>query len=157
MRVAEETLRAGGQLLIFPEGTRRSGPEITGTFEGVGYIAARTGTPIVPVGIAGTEQAMGVGRRLPRRVNVAVVACTPIYPPANPQGRVSRLELKSFSETVVRSLQEAFDEARVLAQGRNPPTDGLCTRLVFWLRAGIRRLMDCVRGSCSGSGPESAD
>ena len=81
MRVADRTLRAGGQLLIFPEGTRGSGPEVAGVFDGVGYLSAKTGAVIVPLGIAGTEAALGSGQRFPRRARIAVVAHPPIEPP----------------------------------------------------------------------------
>lgn len=48
-------MEAGKCLIIAPEGTRsRSGSLIEGK-PGVAYLAARSGFPIIPVGITGTE------------------------------------------------------------------------------------------------------
>ena len=111
IREAVKMLKASEQLVVFPEGTRQTGPRVEAVFDGVSYLASRTGAAIVPVGIAGTEAAMGAGTRLPRRVRVAMVAGPPIRPP---EGRMSRPEMSRFSEMVCQRLQEAFDEAQAL-------------------------------------------
>ena len=111
IREAVKMLKAGEQLVVFPEGTRQTGAQVTEVFDGVSYLASRAGAAIVPVGIAGTEEAMGAGTRLPRRVRVAMVAGPPIRPP---EGRMSRPEMSRFSEMVRQRLQEAFDEAQAL-------------------------------------------
>lgn len=112
MREAVRMLEAGEQLVVFPEGTRQSGPRVEAVFDGMSYLASRTGAVIVPVGIAGTEAAMSAGTRLPRRVRVALVAGPPIRPP---EGRMTRPQMSRFSEKVRQRLQEAFDEAQALA------------------------------------------
>ncbi len=50
LRLGEEAIRAGEALVIFPEGTRRSGPVVEPLFEGAAFVAMRAGVPIVPVG-----------------------------------------------------------------------------------------------------------
>ncbi len=111
IRAALQILEAGEQMVVFPEGSRQSGPGVVGVFDGVSYLASRSGAAVVPVGIAGTEEAMRTGTRLPRRTRVALVAGPPVYPP---QGRMSRPQLSRFSETLMERLQAAFDEARAL-------------------------------------------
>ena len=111
MREAVKMLEAGEQMVVFPEGTRQTGARVGEVFDGMSYLASRTGAAIVPVGIAGTEAAMSTGTRLPRPVRVAMVAGPPIRPP---DGRMSRPEMSRFSETVRERLQEVFDEARAL-------------------------------------------
>lgn len=113
MRAAERILRSGEQMVVFPEGTRQKGPKVTGVFDGMSYLAHKTGAVVVPVGVAGTEEAMGTGRRLPRRTRVAICAGPPIR---TPEGRMSRPELTRFSEMVAQRLQEVFDEAQALAE-----------------------------------------
>jgi 1-acyl-sn-glycerol-3-phosphate acyltransferase len=55
VRDALELIRAGVAVVVFPEGTRR--PAGLGEPQpGVGYLAARAGCPVVPVGIIGTEE-----------------------------------------------------------------------------------------------------
>jgi len=55
LRQAEKLLQAGGVLGMFPEGHRSHGKGLQPGFDGVALIARRTGAPILPVGIAGTE------------------------------------------------------------------------------------------------------
>ena len=112
MREAVKMLEAGEQMVVFPEGTRQTGTQVGEVFDGMSYLASRTGAAIVPVGISGTEAAMGAGTRVPRPVRVAMVAGPPIRPP---EGRMTRPQMSRFSETVRDRLQEVFDEAQSLA------------------------------------------
>ncbi len=111
MREAVKMLEAGEQLVVFPEGARQSGPEVGEVFDGVSYLASRTGAPVVAVGIAGTEQAMPPGVRLPRPVRVAVVAAEPLHPSSK---RMTRPQMSQFSEQVRLRLQSVFDQAQAL-------------------------------------------
>lgn len=112
MRAAREVISTGEMMMVFPEGTRQSGPTIDGVFDGTAYLANKTNAPIIPIGIAGTEAAMGSGTRGIRRVRCAVVVGEPIEPP---EGRMSRPALAEFSAEVTKALQTAFDEAQALA------------------------------------------
>jgi len=53
LRSAEEVLRAGEVILVAPEGTRH--PAMQAGKEGVAFLAHRTGAPIVPVTVEGTQ------------------------------------------------------------------------------------------------------
>jgi 1-acyl-sn-glycerol-3-phosphate acyltransferase len=55
---AEELLRAGESVAIFPQGTVLGGPWT----RGAARLALATGTPLVPVRIVGTRQALSKGR-----------------------------------------------------------------------------------------------
>lgn len=65
LRAGLAVLRAGGALGVFPEGTRGSG-QLDRVSDGVGYLALRSGVPIVPLALMGTVEAMPRGARLPR-------------------------------------------------------------------------------------------
>ena len=58
---AEEVLKRGQVLVLFPEGTRREGPTIEDLMEGATFLSARTGAPIVPIGIGASDLAMPKG------------------------------------------------------------------------------------------------
>ncbi|MBV8304927.1 MAG: 1-acyl-sn-glycerol-3-phosphate acyltransferase, partial [Acidimicrobiia bacterium] len=73
LRRTVEVLQGGEPVVIFPEGTRRSGPEVQELFEGAAYVASKVGVPIVPVGIGGSERALRKGKKLPRPVKITVV------------------------------------------------------------------------------------
>ena len=120
LRISAEILAAGQKLLVFPEGGRGSGPRVQGVFDGVSWLAAKTGAAVVPVGVAGTEAAMPPGARLPRRVPVAIVVGPPVPPPEAPPDarRVSRRERSGYSQTVADRLQSVFDQAQSLIADR---------------------------------------
>ncbi len=70
---AEQVLVRGELLVMFPEGTRREGPEIRDLMEGASFLSARTGAPIVPIGIAGSDLAMPKGSNVPKPYTIDVV------------------------------------------------------------------------------------
>lgn len=55
LREAQRAVNDGGALLMFPEGTRSKDRKLHRGFPGAALIAYRTGAPIVPVAITGTE------------------------------------------------------------------------------------------------------
>lgn len=113
LRRCMEVIDGGEPLVIFPEGTRQSGPVVQELFEGAAYVACRTGVPVVPVGIGGSEAAMGKGSKLIRPAKVHVVVGRPIPPPvAEAGGRVSRRAVRELTETLHGELQVLFDRAR---------------------------------------------
>jgi 1-acyl-sn-glycerol-3-phosphate acyltransferase len=110
MRLAEEVLRRGQALVLFPEGTRKSGPTIETLHDGAMFVAARTGATVVPVGIAGTERAMPKGAKFPRFSKVNIVVGKPIAPPLR-EGRVSRTAVAEKTLELQRALQAVYDES----------------------------------------------
>lgn len=114
MRAAQDIIAGGDMMIVFPEGTRQSGHEVQGVFDGTTYLAQKTGAPIIPIGIGGTEAAMGSGSRGIGRVRCSVVVGEPI--PA-PQGRLSQPQRREFSENVSAELQRVFDRAIALTEG----------------------------------------
>lgn len=111
MRSARTMLDEGEVMIVFPEGTRQEGPKVAGVFDGMSYLASKSGATIVPVGLAGTEGALPSGAKFIHRVRTAVVVGEPI--PA-PQGRMSRPALAEFSARVGDELQAVFDEAQTI-------------------------------------------
>ena len=72
MRQAEEVLAAGHVLVIFPEGKVCAGAEIV-ISDGAAFLSARSGAPIIPVGIGGSDAVLGMGMRIPQPAPVRVV------------------------------------------------------------------------------------
>jgi len=115
-------LERGEMLVVYPEGARQEGPRIKPVFEGAVWLAARAGTPIVPVGIGGSHGVMPIGVKLPRFQKVVVVFGDPIYI-GNPDtpGRVPRSELEQAALDLRESLQDVFDAAQAAAGTPNRP------------------------------------
>jgi 1-acyl-sn-glycerol-3-phosphate acyltransferase len=114
VRAAQAALAAGEPVVVFPEGTRHSGPVIGELFDGAAYLATRLRVPVVPVAIAGSEQILPSGKSIPRLHRVAIVVGEPVLPPDH-EGRARRTEVGHMTEQLRAELQESFDEARALA------------------------------------------
>jgi 1-acyl-sn-glycerol-3-phosphate acyltransferase len=112
LNAAEAVLRAGEPLVLFPEGTRQDGPTVGELQEGASFLAARTGAPIVPVGIAGTDRALPRGKKLPRPVKVRIVIGAPVAAPVGADGaRVPRSQISATTAELHAALQAAYDQA----------------------------------------------
>jgi 1-acyl-sn-glycerol-3-phosphate acyltransferase len=61
-----EVLEAGGVFGIYPEGTRTRDGKLHRGHTGVARLALRTGAPIVPIGLIGTDEVQPVDSKLPR-------------------------------------------------------------------------------------------
>ena len=85
VRQAFTRLRKGGVLVLAPEGTRSKTGALVQGWSGAGYLAAKTGAPIVPVALIGTEdKAVVVNLRRFKRSPVLARAGKPFTLPAIP-------------------------------------------------------------------------
>ena len=66
LRQADQILAQGRALIMFPEGMRSHHGRLQHAFSGSALIAWRSGVPILPVGITGTEKIKGVAWLLRR-------------------------------------------------------------------------------------------
>ena len=64
-RLARRILDSGQVLFVFPEGTRSRDGALHEARDGVALLALRTGAPILPVGIAGSNGVWPRGQKLP--------------------------------------------------------------------------------------------
>ncbi|MGH9279021.1 MAG: lysophospholipid acyltransferase family protein [Acidimicrobiales bacterium] len=113
MRQVMAVIARGEPVVMFPEGTRRSGPVVENLYEGPAYVAARTGVPIVPVGIGGSERSMRKGTRVPRPTKIHIIAGPPIRPPVKEDGtRTPRRVLHELTEELRGEVQRLFDAAQ---------------------------------------------
>lgn len=130
LRRTLELLESGKPLVLFPEGTRRSGPVIEHLHEGAAYVAAKAGVPVIPVGIGGSERALPKGTWVPRPVKIHVLVGEPLIPPPIAEGsrHPSRRALKDFTVHLQAVLQDLFDRAQRTAGvevpvNQTPPPD----------------------------------
>lgn len=71
-------LRRGDHLVIFPEGTLQRAPGLQPFRMGAFVVAARTGTPVVPVVVQGTRSKLRGGSWFPRPGELEVVVRPPV-------------------------------------------------------------------------------
>ena len=82
LRLALDILGDGGRLLLFVEGTRAARPGMKRAEAGVGFLARRSGAPVLPIAVYGSEHALGRGRIIPRRVPIRLVVGETFTPEA---------------------------------------------------------------------------
>jgi 1-acyl-sn-glycerol-3-phosphate acyltransferase len=73
LRRALQVLAAGQALIVYPEGTRVESGGLRAGEPGAGFIAQRSGAPVLPVALIGTRECFPKGARWPRRTPVEVV------------------------------------------------------------------------------------
>jgi 1-acyl-sn-glycerol-3-phosphate acyltransferase len=111
-----EVLQRGEPLVLFPEGTRQTGPVIEDMFDGASWLACRAQCPIVPLGIGGAERVWGKGRKFPKPGRIVLIVGEPLIPPPpTPGGRTSRRAVRELTGELRTRLQHLFDEAVKLA------------------------------------------
>ncbi len=120
MRKSIEVLQAGEPLVIFPEGTRRSGPVVEEIFEGAAYVSTKTGAPIIPVGIGGSEPAMPKGAKFIKPVKCHLIIGPPLHPEPGEVGKAPRRAVRELNARLQAELQRLFDEAQMKAGTPNP-------------------------------------
>jgi 1-acyl-sn-glycerol-3-phosphate acyltransferase len=108
-------LEHGEPLVLFPEGERKSGPVVQPLFEGAAYIASKTGAPIVPVGIGGSERVMPKGTRFIHPRKLYVVVGEPIPAPTGATPKDAREATRATTELLHAELQRLFDLAQLRA------------------------------------------
>lgn len=107
-----KVLEVGEPLVVFPEGTRQSGPEVQPLFDGPAFVQSRTGAPIVPVGIGGSEAAMPKGAKFIRPSKVVIVIGEPLAAPPVEGAKARRASIKEQTARLHDAVQALFDDAQ---------------------------------------------
>jgi 1-acyl-sn-glycerol-3-phosphate acyltransferase len=108
LREALDVLKQGGVLGLAPEGTRARGTyALQEGKTGTAYLATRADVPIVPVGLAGTEQIKDNLPRL-RRTYVRAVVGKPFRLPES--GRVRGQKLHEYTDLIMHRIAELLPE-----------------------------------------------
>jgi 1-acyl-sn-glycerol-3-phosphate acyltransferase len=105
-------LEGGEVLCVFPEGTRQNGPKIQPLQPGAAYLALRAGVPILPLGMAGSEEILRDHRSpIPHFGRVVITVGEPIVPEVRTSGVVARDKVDALTQRLSDSLQALFDQA----------------------------------------------
>ena len=104
MRQAYQVLADGLALVLFPEGTRSHSGQLRPAFSGPALIAMRSGAPILPVGIIGTEKIRGVTWLL-RRPQITVNIGQSFYLPTV-SSRLTKAELAELTNSIMGHIAE---------------------------------------------------
>src|SRR5947209_4231316 len=105
LRAAEEQLKKGNILVIFPEGTRSRTRTLAKAHAGMGMIALRSGVPVIPVAIWGSEDVL---KKFGARVTISYGEPMILKPKGN---KITREDIDEATDKVMRKIAEMLPSA----------------------------------------------
>ena len=117
IKAAISVLSDNGVLGMFPEGTRVQEGARASAQLGVAFIAMRTRTKIVPVGIVGTDKAWPAGKALPSFPPVTISYGEPIDPSVF-DDLPREQQLAALTQAVMGGIESSMAEATDFARSR---------------------------------------
>ena len=81
LRRAFGVLKVGSAVVLFPEGHRSDNAGLLRAEPGAGFVARRSGAPLVPIAITGSQNVLGRHNKVPRRAEVAMTFGEPFQLP----------------------------------------------------------------------------
>ncbi len=98
LRAADEQLKKGNVVVLFPEGTRSRTRMMAKGHAGLGMIALRSGVPVIPVAIWGSENLL---KKFGARITISYG--TPML--LKPKGtKITREDIDNATEEVMRAI-----------------------------------------------------
>jgi 1-acyl-sn-glycerol-3-phosphate acyltransferase len=137
-RLAVDLVNEGWNLILFPEGGRSEDGWLQEMKPGAAFVAARTGRPLIPLWITGTEHLLPKGARKLRRGKVDVLIGDPVYPREGegPRGLHARFE-EALHRLAAEATTDWWSSLREPAQGMYGPNAARWRRV--WARPALRR------------------
>jgi 1-acyl-sn-glycerol-3-phosphate acyltransferase len=105
-KMAKAVLDGGNVLTIFPEGTRSPTGALAGAKEGATVLAIRSGAPIVPIAISGSQRFWPKGKLLPRPGRRMSVRVGETFTLTMPPGADRRDSLRLATTELMRHIAE---------------------------------------------------
>ena len=106
---AQELLAEGKAITIYPEGMRSQSRKVKLAFHGAAMIASRSGVPIIPIGISGTEQIRGIGW-IWHRPYISLEIGKPFTLPQI-DGKPTKCELTKLTDVIMEYVTEELPES----------------------------------------------
>lgn len=113
-------MKAGGILVIAPEGTRSKSESMAEGKPGVAYLALKAGLPIVPVGLTGTEDRLVVERlKHFKKSEIKIVVGAPFNLPPIPRENRDAV-LKQYTDEIMCRIAALLPEKYRGVYAENP-------------------------------------
>ena len=130
---ATEVLQHGGVFGIYPEGTRTRDGLLHRGHTGVARLALRTGAPIVPVGMIGTDEIQATDAKLPRFFRDVTVRFGRPIPLGHYVGREDeRNVLRQITDEVMFEIQQLsgyeYQDTYATKKAEDVPVDAALVR-----------------------------
>jgi 1-acyl-sn-glycerol-3-phosphate acyltransferase len=119
-RAAMAVLERGDVLCIFPEGTRSKTGELGEAKPGAAMLATRSGAPILPVGISGTDTFLGRDKKMPRFRSRVIVRVGKPFSVALDPAKPRRAALEDVTAKIMGAIAKLI-EPRHRGRYAEPP------------------------------------
>lgn len=107
IRRAQRLLAKGGVLIVFPEGSRSSNAQLQSAFSGATLIAVRSGAPILPTGISGTEKLTSFASALRRpQITINFGRTFSLSPVNGKNKRLTKEKRSEFTHLLMQRIAE---------------------------------------------------
>jgi 1-acyl-sn-glycerol-3-phosphate acyltransferase len=128
LAAATEVLEAGGVFGIYPEGTRTRDGYTHRGHTGVARLALRTGAPIIPVGLVGTDECQPTDKKLPRPFRAVHVRFGAPLSVVRPGDGDERLALRALTDEVMFEIVQLcgsyeYQDTYATKQAEDLPVD----------------------------------
>jgi 1-acyl-sn-glycerol-3-phosphate acyltransferase len=111
-RLSLDLLARGEPIAVFPEGTRSRDGNLGEPRNGAALLAMRTGLPLLPVSITGSNRLFPRGAWLPRRARVTVRVGEPFMLTRQASGRIDRQDLAAGTDRIMRAIAALLPSAQ---------------------------------------------
>jgi 1-acyl-sn-glycerol-3-phosphate acyltransferase len=115
-------LAAGQAFGIYPEGTRSRDGRLYRGRTGVAWLAFRSGAPVVPVGLIGTEGIMPVGSRFPRVRRVTIRFGEPLRFDTMAADHPAGVARRIATDTIMEAIAGLTGQPRSAEYNALPPS-----------------------------------
>jgi len=102
---SSQLLKAGWNLLMFPEGTRSRDGSMGDFKPGIGHLAVQNRTPVIPMHVHGSHRVMPKGRRIPLPAPVKIRIGRPLTPGQEETSKAFAVRI----ESAVRGLADGSE------------------------------------------------
>ena len=106
IRTATARLNEGWATGVFLDGTRQTDGRINDPMPGAALLAARSGSPLLPVAIINSHRALGTGQSMPRLVPIQLRIGEPVPPPASRR----KPDLEATTRELQRRINALLDQ-----------------------------------------------
>ena len=105
LEAALALLQRGGLFGIYPEGTRSPDGRLYRGRTGVGWLALKSGMPVLPVAMSGTDQVLPPGHKMPRLTKINITVGEPLTFGTYRDQPIPARQRRAITDEVMQAIQ----------------------------------------------------
>jgi 1-acyl-sn-glycerol-3-phosphate acyltransferase len=105
LEAALRLLREGALFGIYPEGTRSPDGRLYRGRTGIGWLAANSGLPVIPVAMSGTDRVLPPGHKVPRVAKIKITVGEPVAVESYRDLPSAARQRRAITDEVMRRIQ----------------------------------------------------